>query len=138
MPHSGIATPEATPAVERALLQKRIPPTTPQGLATIGGRMLPRDDVVLTQLALSDEREYQKMFDTAVSVSSAVEQRINGLLEHGSEVVVGDSGSPEAEMLRDFSIRFLKGIPHWHTLQREMLMSVYYGWRPESSPCRRA
>jgi Protein of unknown function (DUF935) len=121
---------EPITALQKRIIRKRVDPIDVRSLHAIGANVLRRDDAVLTKLAMSDEREYQRMFDTSVALSSAIEQRIMGLLQQGSEVVEGDSGSAEAGRNAAFARRILKGIPQWNTVQREMLMALVYGWRP--------
>lgn len=111
-------------------LTKDITPGSALELAAVGIQMMPKTDPVLSYLAVSDEREYNKMFNTSTAISQAVEQRRHGLLAEGSEVVPGSSGSARAKQLQEFAIAALKKIPAFPIIQQEMLLSIFWGWRP--------
>lgn len=112
------------------VLQKSIIPGTSYELRQAGVTVLPRHDAVLNQLAFSDEREYDRM-RTSGAISSAIEQRKNGLLAEGFELVPPEGReTPAAQRLFDLCLGQLKAIRRFRPLLHEMLDAVYVGWRP--------
>lgn len=119
----------AEPLTRTAFLQKKVAPMSP---AVPGSSFMPRADLVLRHLAqAADEREYQRMIDTETAISSAIAQRITGLLEEGWEWAPGRTGSRTAEQLAEFLGAFMADPElHLSTVLREMLETIFLGWRP--------
>jgi hypothetical protein len=113
-----------------ARLKKNVSPTTQTSISGIGSDILQNNDPVLLYLALSDEREYERMIETDSAISGAIEQRINGLTAQGWEVEIGMSQSAEARKYADFMEQVFLRMRRFGTLRREVLRSIYYGWRP--------
>jgi len=111
-------------------LEKEIASVEPFGIGALGYDVSPKTDVVLQYLAMSDEREYSKMYRTDDAISGAIEQRITGLMRAGDSIIEGKSHSPQATRLKEFAIHLFKGIPKFHTVRRDALFAIYYGWRP--------
>lgn len=111
-------------------LQKNVAPATEQGLSVLGVNVLQKNDPVLLYLAMSDESEYEKMIQTDIAISGAIEQRVNGLVSQGWEIVPGESQSERALELADFVKAQFDAIPKFGTLRRELLRAIFYGWRP--------
>jgi hypothetical protein len=115
------------------LLEKSVVPMSPSiGDLGMGVHFLPRADKILRHLAASaDEREYQRMIDTEDAISSAIEQRVSGLLEDGWEFLPGRADSRNAQMFADFAGAFLKAPEiKFPIVLREMLEAIFLGWRP--------
>src|SRR4026207_1372494 len=112
------------------LATKEIAVTQPYGVTSSGLNVLPREDVTLTMLAMSDEREFAKMIRTDAAISGAIKQRTSGLMSKGWSVIEGPSHNEVSGRLKQFAIQFLKTIPLLNVLRREVLESIYYGWRP--------
>jgi hypothetical protein len=119
----------AEPLKRLEFLGKRVLPQSPQ---IPGSAFMPRADHVLRHLAqASDEREYQRMIDTETSISSAIDQRITGLLEEGWEWAPGASGSTLAHAHADFVGSFTSDPDlRLATVLREMVETIFLGWRP--------
>lgn len=115
---------------EKQRLTKQVAPVNSQALNLFGQDILQKNDPVLLYLALSDEREYERMIQTDVAISGAIEQRVNGLVSQGYDIVVGRSDSTEARRNADFVEEVLAQLPRFGTLRREVMRSTYYGWRP--------
>lgn len=130
MPHELAKLDNVTPARLKRLEKGGVAPADQHGLNYLGVNVLQKNDPVLMYLALSDEREYDKMITTDIAISAAIEQRVNGLVSQGWEIVAGESQSPRALELADFVKAQFDSIPHFGTLRREMLRAIFYGWRP--------
>lgn len=117
---------------QKQALRKNVAPSPLPGSGIAGLPTLPKEDPVLLYLAQSDEREYEKMRQTDIAISSAIEQRITGLVSKQSEIVEGPAGTAMSKRLRNFAITMMKNIPNFTILRQEVLLAIYYGWRPVS------
>lgn len=111
-----------------SLLSKEILPFGGVAMRSLG--MVSNPDPVIAYLSQRGEDTYRIMERSETSISAARQHVDTTILEAGSEVVVGESGSPQAEKLRDFAVDFLKRVPRWTEVQERMLDAVYWGWRP--------
>lgn len=92
--------------------------------------LLPKDDQVLMQLAMSDEREYDKMMTTDTAISGAVDQRKSGLLSYGWEVIEGEANNAQSALYKAFAEAQIRTLPKVDTLRSEVLSAIFLGWRP--------
>ena len=113
-----------------SLLAKEVLPFGGQKLRTSGVAVIGNPDPVLSILSQRGEDTYRIMERSETAISAARQHVDTTILEAGSEVVIGESGSPEAEKYRDFAIDFLKRIHKWTEVQERMLDAIYWGWRP--------
>ena len=112
------------------LLAKEIRPFGDVGMQVAGIKLLNNPDPVLQYLAFKDEELWRTMERSEMAIFNAKQHRIATTVSAGSVVEPGDSGSPRAEELKDFTVAFLKRIPNWTTVQAKMLEAIFWGWRP--------
>lgn len=113
-----------------ALLAKEVLPFGGVSMRTSGVAVVGNPDPVIAYLSQRGEDTYKVMERSETAISAARQNVDTTILEAGSEIVLGESGSPLAEKLRDGAVDFLKGIHKWTEVQERMLDPIYWGWRP--------
>jgi phage gp29-like protein len=125
-----MAEPLKAASVQALLKKETVPWWSGLASAQTGVAIVDNPDPVLLYMAQRNEEIYRVMERSELAIKTARQKRDNTLLAARSEVQAGSNQSPAAKTLKDWTVAFLKRIPDFPMVQRQILDAIYWGWRP--------